>query len=79
MSEATLNALLAELHLKTVEQLLERVTSGKASAQELNVARQLLKDNNVEAKPVAGSPLAGLADSLPDLDPVDEGEFYPKH
>lgn len=31
----------------------------------LNVARQFLKDNNVDAVPVQGSPLKGLADALP--------------
>jgi len=40
----------------------------------LNVARQFLKDNKIEAIAVQGTPLAGLAD-LPVFE--DDGNIYP--
>ena len=42
------DSLLQELHIASIELLLERVKSGEATASELSVARQLLKDNNIE-------------------------------
>ena len=37
----------------------------KASAAELSVIRQFLKDNGIEAVAATGSPLGSLVDSLP--------------
>ncbi|QFS87580.1 MULTISPECIES: hypothetical protein [unclassified Marinobacter] len=73
----TLEILLEELHIATAGELLNRVRSGKASASELNVARQMLKDNNIELRPNATSPLGKLADELPDAFDVDDQ--YPTH
>ncbi|AHI29716.1 hypothetical protein [Marinobacter similis] len=72
-----LESLLADLHLAITEQLLERVKTGVATASELNVARQMLKDNNIELRPNATSPLGKLADALPDAFDVDDQ--YPRH
>jgi hypothetical protein len=41
--------LLAKLHTVLAEQLLERVTDPEAKSADLNVARQFLKDNGIEA------------------------------
>jgi hypothetical protein len=41
------------------------VTKAPAPAAILNVARQFLKDNNIEAVAVPGKPLASLASKLP--------------
>jgi hypothetical protein len=47
------------------------VTTGVAPAAILNVARQFLKDNQIEAIPVEGSTLANLALNLPFAAPAD--------
>ena len=48
---------LKELHGVLAEQLLKRVKDPEAKASDLNVARQFLKDNGIEAIPVDNSPL----------------------
>lgn len=63
MSE--LNDLFSQLHKELVQDLLTRIRSGQATAAELNVARQMLKDNGIEAIPVKDSGLDGLAKILP--------------
>ena len=47
-----------------IEDLIQRLKSGKATPADLNVARQTLRDNNVQALQVKGRPLFDLA-SLP--------------
>lgn len=65
---------MASLHEALAQDLLSRVQSGEASAQELSAAIKFLKDNNIEAVAVSGSPLANLASSLPQFD--DEEAFH---
>ena len=57
--------ILKELHKSLAEELLTRIKSGEEKASILNVARQFLKDNNIEAIPVEDSPLKSLIDELP--------------
>lgn len=45
--------------------LIARVKSGDASAGELNVARQFLKDNGVDCIPRTGGKLHSLTQALP--------------
>lgn len=71
-----LRDLLEQLQSETVKALLDRVRSGEATASDLNVARQLLKDNGVDTIPKKGDPLAQLQDALPDLDANDQ---MPRH
>ena len=59
------NKKLKELHAVLAEKLLEKVKSSDATASELNVARQFLRDNNIDCVPVEGSPLQRLAEELP--------------
>ena len=59
------NKKLKELHEVLAEKLLEKVKSSDATASELNVARQFLRDNGIDAVPTEGSPLQRLADELP--------------
>ena len=59
--EETLNT----LHNKLAETLLDRVNDPECKSADLNVARQFLKDNHIDAVPVAESPLARLANQLP--------------
>lgn len=63
---------LADLHEALVEELLRRVRSGEATAGDLGVARQMLKDNAVDCIAIPESPLARLALSMPfDDDKMD--------
>ena len=56
---------LKELHEELVKVILEKIKSPDVTASELNVARQLLKDNGIDAVPVEGSPLQSLIYELP--------------
>ena len=56
---------LKELHGVLAQELLKRVKDPEAKASDLNVARQFLKDNGIEAIPVDNSPLKALVDELP--------------
>ena len=56
---------LKELHEVLAEKLLEKVKSSDATASELNVARQFLRDNGIDAVQTEDSPLQRLADELP--------------
>ena len=64
-----LHQLLEKLHNETAKFLLERVVSGEATAADLSVARQFLKDNGIDSNMTNESPLANLAASLPFQDP----------
>ena len=56
---------LRELHGILAEKLLEKVQDPACTAGFLNVARQFLRDNGIDAVPTEGSPLQRLADELP--------------
>ena len=58
------------LHLCLAKELLGKIQSGEAKAGDLNVARQLLKDNGIECIPTANNPMEDLMSSLPDLDVI---------
>ena len=62
---------LESLHTVLTEELLARIRSGEASAGDLNVARQFLRDNHIEASPVEDSPLRNLLDTLPPPESVE--------
>jgi hypothetical protein len=61
---------LQDLHEKLCEVLLEKINNPDVTASELNVARQLLKDNGIDCVPVEGSPLQSLIDELPFKAPI---------
>ena len=56
---------LTELHNLLAEKLLDKVKDPDCKSADLNVARQFLKDNNIDAVPVDGSPLEKLIEELP--------------
>lgn len=56
---------LEELHEELAKVLLERVKDPDAKSADLNVARQFLKDNNVDAVPTGDNPLQKLMEELP--------------
>ena len=47
------------------DDLTGRIASGEATSTDLNVARQMLKDNGITATPAADSPLNSLTNALP--------------
>lgn len=67
------------LHAALVKNLRDKIAKGEATAADLNVARQMLKDNGIDAVPTKGSPLDELRESLPFPDPdaiAAEREMY---
>lgn len=75
MSKATQDILDA-LHGQLAKTLTDKIKNGEATAADLNVARQFLKDNGVDAVPREASPLAELAAALPfPSDNQDEDRF----
>jgi hypothetical protein len=70
MSKATEDQLDA-LHGELAAQLASKIRSGEATAADMAVARQFLKDNGIQSLPTPKSPLGELADSLPFADPDD--------
>jgi len=65
---------LEDLHTKLATVLAEGITQrdedGKLNASLINVARQFLKDNGIEAKAVPGTPLGVLKEAFPFADNV---------
>lgn len=61
----SLEQTLATLHTAVATELLDRVRSGEAKPADISNAIKFLKDNNIDAMPVQGSPLDGLLNSLP--------------
>lgn len=57
--------LLEKIHSALAQELLNKVISGEASATELNVARQFLKDNGIDCAPDASAPMLNLARIMP--------------
>lgn len=66
------------LHGKLAETLTKALDSEDVPAAVLNVARQLLKDNNIEAVPVPGSSLGKLAEKMTKFpfDPMKEASEH---
>lgn len=65
-----INDQLADLHSGLAEHLKAKLDLGTISGSELSVLRQFLKDNQVSAQPVEGTPFGDLVSALPDLDKV---------
>lgn len=61
-----------QLHAATVKELLRRVKSKEAGAGDLNVARQMLRDQGITDIPKKNSPLENLVLELGD---VPEGDI----
>ena len=63
--------MMASLHKTLAENLPLRIKDPEAKSSDLNVARQFLKDNGIDALPVEGSPLSDLVATLPDFNDAD--------
>ncbi len=57
--------LLEHIHNALAEELLKKIMDGSATATELNVARQFLKDNGIDCAPIANTPMLNLAKIMP--------------
>lgn len=68
-------ALLGSLHEAVADDLLRKVQSGEATAQELNAAIKFLKDNEIGVVRNEGDKLSQIAKSLPDFDVDEEGPY----
>ena len=66
----SINEILGELHEGLAEHLKYKLDEGTISVSELNVLRQFLKDNQISAQPVEGTPFGDLAAQLPDIENV---------
>ena len=53
------------IHEMLADQMLELLKSGEVTSAEMNVIRQFLKDNNIDAIPRDDSPLGDIMKSLP--------------
>jgi hypothetical protein len=62
------------LHGILATSLADKIRDGTATAADLSVARQFLKDNGVDAIPTKGNGLGKLAEQLPFKDTDDEDE-----
>lgn len=65
--------ILAALHDAVAKDLLNKVLSGEATAQELSAAIKFLKDNGIEALPDTDNNIGKLAAALPQFDDEHEG------
>ena len=63
--------MMASLHKTLAENLPLRIKDSEAKSSDLNVTRQFLKDNVIDAVPVEGSPLSDLVRTLPDFSDAD--------
>jgi len=70
MARNDINEQLADLHAGLAMHLKDKLDEGTITGSELNVLRQFLKDNQISAQPVEGTPFGDLVSSLPDLDKV---------
>lgn len=67
--------ILGMLHEAVAQDLIDKIKSGEATAQELNAAIKFLKDNGIEALPTENSKLDKLMHTLPTFeDPLSEDD-----
>ena len=70
MGKKTTTDVLSELHEGLAHLFLERLNEGNLGTAELNILRQFLKDNQINAQPTEGSEFGELAKALPDIENV---------
>jgi len=59
------NDKLRDLHNILADKLLEKITDPDVKSADLNVARQFLRDNGIDAVPTDDNPLGRLIDEMP--------------
>lgn len=73
--KSQLEQVLEALHTELADELLRKIRNGEAKANDLNVARQFLKDNEISSVPVEGTPTGDLAKELPEFDDEPVGRI----
>lgn len=68
MANRTSEESFEELHTLLTNEIITRIKSGEASTADLRAAIDWLKANDITGVAVEGSPLAGLAGLIPELD-----------
>lgn len=71
--------LLEQLHNMVGEKLLERISSGTATASEFAQAIKFLKDNGIEAIPTDNNALGALEGALADRLPFTDSSDFTAH
>lgn len=74
-SKESLETLHSAIAIKLTESIEKMETGEKGLAALLNVARQFVKDNGIEAVPTPGSPTGQLAERLKQF-PFDPAEVH---
>ena len=72
MAKNSTTEVLSELHAGLAHLFMERLREGTLGTAELNILRQFLKDNQINAQPAEGSEFGELAKALPDIENVIE-------
>ena len=72
MAKESTTEVLSELHAGLAHLFMERLREGTLGTAELNILRQFLKDNQINAQPAEGSEFGELAKALPDIENVIE-------
>ena len=67
--------LLENLQTVLIQELLGKIKCGEAKPGDLNVARQLLKDNGIECIPTENNKMDDLMKNLPDLEAIPVAEL----
>ena len=70
MAKDSTTEVLSELHAGLAHLFMERLREGTLGTAELNILRQFLKDNQINAQPAEGSEFGELAKALPDIENV---------
>ena len=74
MSKAAPEELLEGLHNALAEEMKRMLEAGGLSASDLNVIRQFLKDNGIDAALAEGGTLPGLAEKMAEIGADEEGD-----
>ena len=70
MAKNSTPEVLSELHAGLAHLFMERLREGTLGTAELNILRQFLKDNQINAQPTEGSEFGELAKAVPDIENV---------
>lgn len=76
MTSKATEDMLASLHGALAEAMKQRLNSGQATASDLNVIRQFLKDNGINVDGERDPEIKSLTDDLPDLDSDNVTSLY---
>ena len=70
MARKSTTEVLGDLHAGLAEWFMDKLVSGEMTVADVNVARQFLKDNQINAQPVEDTEFGELAKALPEIENV---------